>query len=330
MAQTTPLTVSSSPPQSARARTHRVVQSVRGPSKRRLCMNAFFFSARLACGPNDLSIEATKDAMKWYAWYTYPSRKYSYDKRRNNKMSATPCPQPRVSSPRQGDPRQRSTPRGAGRFGRTKRAHRGGRRSLEGISQGPPQHHRTRHVPQVDIIPRNVMRWWIVGLVVYANSCSPVMFFASLLEAENHRTSRVSQVYSFLLHTRSHSRYESLRVLRSVVIYSCFFVPFKIFFADLNTRFVRRNMGKEAARRAFGATRPLRRAGLLGHRLYLAHASIELHVNREPEVARRVLELGLSQHQGFIAEPEYVLEYVDFLVQVNRYPAYKAIGNLVI
>ncbi|CAM9217457.1 unnamed protein product, partial [Hapterophycus canaliculatus] len=82
-------------------------------------------------------------------------------------------------------------------------------------------------------------------------------------------------------------------------------------------RFVRRNMGKEAARRAFGATRPLRRAGLLGHRLYLAHASIELHVNREPEVARRVLEHGLSQHEGFIAEPEYVLEYVDFLVQVN-------------
>lgn len=77
-------------------------------------------------------------------------------------------------------------------------------------------------------------------------------------------------------------------------------------------------MGKEAARRAFGATRPLRRAGLLGYRLYLAHASIELHVNREPEVARRVLEHGLSQHQGFIAEPEYVLEYVDFLVQVTR------------
>ncbi|CAN0328821.1 unnamed protein product, partial [Scytosiphon promiscuus] len=35
------------------------------------------------------------------------------------------------------------------------------------------------------------------------------------------------------------------------------------------------------------------------------------------EVARRVLEHGLSQHEGFIAEPEYVLEYVDFLVQRN-------------
>ncbi|CBN77606.1 conserved unknown protein [Ectocarpus siliculosus] len=82
-------------------------------------------------------------------------------------------------------------------------------------------------------------------------------------------------------------------------------------------RFVRRNMGKEAARRAFGATRALRRAGLVGYRLYLAHASIELHVNGEPEVARRVLEHGLSQHEGYVAEPEYVLEYIDFLVQRN-------------
>lgn len=79
-------------------------------------------------------------------------------------------------------------------------------------------------------------------------------------------------------------------------------------------------MGKEAARRAFGDTRELRRSGLLGntHRLYLAHASIELQVNGEPEVARRVFEHGLSQHESFIREPEYVLEYIDFLVQVRR------------
>ncbi|CAM9525577.1 unnamed protein product, partial [Ectocarpus sp. 13 AM-2016] len=72
-------------------------------------------------------------------------------------------------------------------------------------------------------------------------------------------------------------------------------------------------MGKQAARRAFGATRALRRAGLVGYRLYLAHASIELHVNGEPEVARRVLEHGLSQHEGYVAEQEYVLAYIDFL-----------------
>lgn len=78
-------------------------------------------------------------------------------------------------------------------------------------------------------------------------------------------------------------------------------------------------MGKEAARRAFSATRGLRRSGLLQHsyRLYLAHASIELHVNGEQEVAQRVFEHGLSQHESFIREPEYVLEYIDFLVQVR-------------
>lgn len=85
-----------------------------------------------------------------------------------------------------------------------------------------------------------------------------------------------------------------------------------------SVRFVRRNMGKEAARRTFSATRGLRGSDLLQHtyRLYLAHASIELHVNGEPEVARRVFEHGLSQHESFIREPEYVLEYIDFLVQV--------------
>ncbi|CAN0184375.1 unnamed protein product [Ascophyllum nodosum] len=82
-------------------------------------------------------------------------------------------------------------------------------------------------------------------------------------------------------------------------------------------RFVRRHKGKDAARRAFGATRALRRSGKLSFRLYLAHASTELHVNGEPEVARRVLEHGLSQHEGYISEPEYVLQYIDFLVQRN-------------
>lgn len=86
--------------------------------------------------------------------------------------------------------------------------------------------------------------------------------------------------------------------------------------SDGNLRFVRRNMGKEAARRAFGETRALRKSGAVGYRFYLAHASIELRVNGEPEVARRVLEHGLSQHEGYIAETEYVLEYVDFLTQV--------------
>lgn len=95
-------------------------------------------------------------------------------------------------------------------------------------------------------------------------------------------------------------------------------------------RFVRRTMGKDAARRAFGDTRALRRTGQLGYRLYLAHASIELHVNGEPDVARRILELGLSQHEGYIAEPEYVLEYVDLLIQVTTFRLFHFRGGNVV
>ena len=29
------------------------------------------------------------------------------------------------------------------------------------------------------------------------------------------------------------------------------------------------------------------------------------------------MEHGLSQHEGYISEPEYVLQYIDFLVQVG-------------
>ncbi|CAM9511968.1 unnamed protein product, partial [Discosporangium mesarthrocarpum] len=82
-------------------------------------------------------------------------------------------------------------------------------------------------------------------------------------------------------------------------------------------RFVRRNMGKEAARRVFSSTRTLRKARKLGYQLYLAHASLEFHVNGEPDVAQRVLEYGLSQHASFITEPSYVLAYVEFLMQRN-------------
>lgn len=55
----------------------------------------------------------------------------------------------------------------------------------------------------------------------------------------------------------------------------------------------------------------------MDYRLYLAHASIELHVNGEPDVARRVLEHGLSKHESYITEPKYVLPYVEFLAQVS-------------
>ncbi len=47
----------------------------------------------------------------------------------------------------------------------------------------------------------------------------------------------------------------------------------------------------------------------------MSHAAIEEHMNRAPDVAHRILEYGLSQHASFIAEQEYVLYYVDFLMR---------------
>lgn len=49
-------------------------------------------------------------------------------------------------------------------------------------------------------------------------------------------------------------------------------------------------MGKETARRAFGETRVLRKSGAVDYRLYLTQASIELHVNGEPEVRAHFTE----------------------------------------
>ena len=81
--------------------------------------------------------------------------------------------------------------------------------------------------------------------------------------------------------------------------------------------YVRRTQGKEAARKVFSSTKDLRRKGVLSYQLYLAHARLELHVNHEPEVARRVLDYGLAQHSQFLQEPEYVLATLDLLIQLH-------------
>jgi Suppressor of forked protein (Suf) len=52
----------------------------------------------------------------------------------------------------------------------------------------------------------------------------------------------------------------------------------------MHQKFVRRVDGKTAARAVFAASLPLRKSGVLGYEVYLAHAAIELHVNKEPEV----------------------------------------------
>eukprot|EP00953_Heterococcus_sp_UTEX-ZZ885_P032956 17180-Heterococcus_DN1.PRE.3 len=82
----------------------------------------------------------------------------------------------------------------------------------------------------------------------------------------------------------------------------------------MHQKFVRRVDGKTAARAVFAASLPLRKTGVLGFEVYLAHAAIELHVNKEPEVAQRILEYGLSKHASFITEPDYILAYIDALL----------------
>jgi Suppressor of forked protein (Suf) len=61
----------------------------------------------------------------------------------------------------------------------------------------------------------------------------------------------------------------------------------------MHQKFVRRVDGKTAARAVFAASLPLRKSGVLGFEVYLAHAAIELHVNKEPEV---VSLLQLVEH----------------------------------
>ncbi|CAN0146519.1 unnamed protein product, partial [Ectocarpus fasciculatus] len=67
-----------------------------------------------------------------------------------------------------GDPRERPSARGAGGLGRAEGAHRGGRCRLEGVPQGPSQHHRARHVPQV---------WFCFALFVFFRSTSVLGLF---------------------------------------------------------------------------------------------------------------------------------------------------------
>jgi hypothetical protein len=52
-------------------------------------------------------------------------------------------------------------------------------------------------------------------------------------------------------------------------------------------RCVRRNRGKDAARKVFSATKQLRRDGRVSYHLYLAHAHMEAYTNHDQETARR-------------------------------------------
>ena len=52
--------------------------------------------------------------------------------------------------------------------------------------------------------------------------------------------------------------------------------------------------GKATARKLFGDTLSFRRSGVLGVETYMAHASLELDSNHEPQVALNIVEYARS------------------------------------
>ncbi|KAL3702271.1 hypothetical protein R1sor_020293 [Riccia sorocarpa] len=76
-------------------------------------------------------------------------------------------------------------------------------------------------------------------------------------------------------------------------------------------RFVRRTEGVEAARKVFLEAR---KSPACTFHVYVASATMELCIDKDPKVARNIFELGLKKYSH---EPAYVLEYADFLCRMN-------------
>jgi hypothetical protein len=51
--------------------------------------------------------------------------------------------------------------------------------------------------------------------------------------------------------------------------------------------------------------------------LYACHATIEHRLNKSPEIAARVFELGLRKHSSFLTKPPYVLKYAKLLLELQ-------------
>ena len=51
--------------------------------------------------------------------------------------------------------------------------------------------------------------------------------------------------------------------------------------------------------------------------LYACHATIEHRLNKSPEIAARVYELGLRKHSNFLTKPSYVLKYAKLLLELQ-------------
>jgi len=58
-------------------------------------------------------------------------------------------------------------------------------------------------------------------------------------------------------------------------------------------------------------------AGPITWHLYACHATIEHRLNKSPEIAARVFELGLRKHSSFLTKPPYVLKYAKLLLELQ-------------
>jgi len=56
--------------------------------------------------------------------------------------------------------------------------------------------------------------------------------------------------------------------------------------------------------------------GRITWHLYAAHASMEHRMNRSPEIASRVYELGLRRHKHFLTKATYVMQYAELLLEL--------------
>ena len=57
--------------------------------------------------------------------------------------------------------------------------------------------------------------------------------------------------------------------------------------------------------------------GVITWHLYAADATIEHRLNKSPETAARVYELGLRKHASFLTQPAYVLKYAELLLELQ-------------
>ena len=58
-------------------------------------------------------------------------------------------------------------------------------------------------------------------------------------------------------------------------------------------------------------------AGPITWHLYAAHAAMEHRINRCPEIAARVYELGLRKHSSFLTKAAYVIRYAELLLELG-------------